>query len=272
MIPIFFLASSYYFLIISTPDKFETRARKWRVSSGFDLSDDFWDTCDMLDSFRDIVLLVFFFLSTEILEVMTRILLPFRFRSSSKLDFSLSRESFEHLDFDYLRRTDPLIFPEAGLTGLRLCVLSRPGWFESSSPASCEFICTYFCIVWMSVFRFLKFDALFFWRGGFWFDFMPWNLALLFDASAGFMSWSMKSISAVVYWCLNFLFPRGCSVAAVRGSSGCGSGILTILKKLRLFVAGVLPFGFFVLSSFPLSFSTRFSSGMTFSFDSSSIS
>ena len=119
----------------------------------------------MLDSFRDIVaLLVFFFLSAEILEVITRILLPFRACLSSS---ELSRESFEHLDFDCLKRTDPLIFPEDGLTGLRLCVLSLPAWFVSSSLASCEFICTYFCIVWMSVFRFLKFDALCFWRGGF---------------------------------------------------------------------------------------------------------
>ena len=88
------------------------------------MSDDFRDTLDMLDSLRDIVRFLFYFLSAEILEVSTRSLLPFRVRYSSS---ELSRESFEHLDFDCLRRTEPLIFPEAGLTGLRLCVLSLPG-------------------------------------------------------------------------------------------------------------------------------------------------
>ena len=78
----------------------------------------------MLDSLRDIVRFLLYFLSAEILEVSTRSLLTFRVRCSSS---ELSRESFEHLDFEFLRRIEPLIFPEAGLTGLRLCVLSLPG-------------------------------------------------------------------------------------------------------------------------------------------------
>ena len=77
----------------------------------------------MLDCYRDILLFLLCFLSAEILDLSTRSLLPFRARYSSS---ELSRELSEHLDFDPLRLTEPLIFPEAGLTGLRLCVLSLP--------------------------------------------------------------------------------------------------------------------------------------------------
>ena len=128
IIPIFFLAyssDSFCFASNSTPDM---RGRAWYrdVSSGFDLSDDFWDAYDMLDFCLEIVLLLlFFFRSAETLEMRTRpILLLFPISSSS--EFALPRESAEHRDLDCLRRTDPLILPEAGLTGLRLCVLSLP--------------------------------------------------------------------------------------------------------------------------------------------------
>ena len=108
---------------MSTPVNADMRGRKLRGSSvSFDLSDDFWETCDMLDCYRDILLFLFCFLSAEILDLSTRSLF-FRARYSSS---ELSRELSEHLDFDPLRLTEPLIFPEAGLTGLRLCVLSLP--------------------------------------------------------------------------------------------------------------------------------------------------
>ena len=92
IIPIFFLAYSSVSLCFarsSTPDTPEIRGRvAWYregVSSGFDLSDDFYDTYEQLDLYLEYVLLSFFLRSAEILEIRTRyVLLLFLISSSSE--------------------------------------------------------------------------------------------------------------------------------------------------------------------------------------------